>query len=247
MEKINEIIQRTYETHKATLIQNSERYCIIDWRRADGSGNCYVNYIVDKKRGSLIVSGDLGDSIATWYNPVEPCNLKKYIHNDVYYYMGKFQCASDKYVYDEDDIISGLKAPSYASQCLSHKEICSYPSCTAAYEGGNGMTIQGLSFINKKLSEADIPYSFGEWSGEIVYPYFVGEYTETEPLYEYGETEDTFMLTGTSRVSDAKLDLERYKKKIREIFSELQNALQTARQLPLCTVTAVISPQEQTT
>ena len=81
------------------------------------------------------------------------------------------------------------------------------------------MTLQGLSFINKKLSEADIPYSFGEWSGEIVYPYFVGEYTETEPLYEYGETEDTFMLTGTSRVSDAKLDLEKYKKKIREIFS----------------------------
>ena len=109
MEKINKIIQRTFETHKATLIQNSERYCIIDWRRADGSGNCYVNYIVDKKRGSLIVSGDLGDSIATWYNPVEPCNLKKYIHNDVYYYMGKFQCASDKYVYDEDDVISDLK------------------------------------------------------------------------------------------------------------------------------------------
>jgi hypothetical protein len=80
------------------------------------------------------------------------------------------------------------------------------------------MTLQGLAFINQKLSEADIPYSFGEWSGEIVYPYFVGEYTETEPLYEYGETEDTFMLTGTSRVSDAVLDLEKYKAKIRKMF-----------------------------
>lgn len=80
------------------------------------------------------------------------------------------------------------------------------------------MTIQGLAFINQMLSEADIPYSFGEWSGDIVYPYFVGEYTETEPLYEYGETEDTFILTGTSRVSDAILELEKYKSKIRQMF-----------------------------
>lgn len=80
------------------------------------------------------------------------------------------------------------------------------------------MTIQGLSFINKKLSEAGIPYSFGEWSGEVVYPYFVGEYTETEPLYEYGESESTFMLTGTSRSSSAVLELERYKEKIMKMF-----------------------------
>lgn len=80
------------------------------------------------------------------------------------------------------------------------------------------MTIQGLSFINKMLSGAEIPYSFGDWSGDIVYPYFVGDYTETEPLYEYGETESTFMITGTSRTSDAVLELEKYKKKIHEMF-----------------------------
>jgi hypothetical protein len=80
------------------------------------------------------------------------------------------------------------------------------------------MTLQGLAFINQKLTEADIPYCFGVWSGDIVYPYFVGEYTETEPLYEDGETENTFMLTGTSRVSDALLDLEQFKKKIMEMF-----------------------------
>ncbi len=80
------------------------------------------------------------------------------------------------------------------------------------------MTIQGLSFMNKMLSDAEIPYSFGEWSGEVVYPYFVGEYTESEPLYEYGETESTFMLTGTSRSSDAVLELEKYKAKLFEMF-----------------------------
>ena len=50
-----------FNTHKATLIQDTDRYLIIDWRRADGSGDYYVNYIVDKKRGNLIVSGDLGE------------------------------------------------------------------------------------------------------------------------------------------------------------------------------------------
>ena len=80
------------------------------------------------------------------------------------------------------------------------------------------MTIQALSFINKMLLENDIPYSFGAWSEDIVYPYFVGEYTETEPLYEYGETEDIFILTGTSRATDAILELERYKEKIKDIF-----------------------------
>lgn len=46
--------------HKATLVQNTDRYTVIDWRKADGSGDYYVNYIIDKKRGSLIISGDLG-------------------------------------------------------------------------------------------------------------------------------------------------------------------------------------------
>lgn len=108
-EKITEMCRQHFETHKATLIQDTDRFLIIDWRRRDGSGNCYVNYIVDKKRGSLIVSGDLGDSIATWFNPLEPSKLKEYIHNDVGYYIGKLQCASDTYTYDVGDIVADIK------------------------------------------------------------------------------------------------------------------------------------------
>lgn len=107
--QITEMCEKCFATHKATLIQDTDRYLIIDWRKADGSGDYYVNYIVDKERGSLIVSGDLGDSIATWFNPLKPANLKKYIYRDVDYYIGKFRCTSDKYVYDSDDIISDIK------------------------------------------------------------------------------------------------------------------------------------------
>ena len=94
--------------HKATLIQNSDRYTIIDWRRSDGSGEYYVNYIIDRKRGSLVISGDLGDCIATWYNPNSVHNITEYIRS-VYYFIGKFQCSSDKFEYDEDKILDDIK------------------------------------------------------------------------------------------------------------------------------------------
>lgn len=99
---------KAFNTHKATLIQDTERYCIIDWRKSNGDGEYYINFIVDKKRGSLIVSGDLGDSIATWYNPLTISNLKSYIYKDIGYYMSKFQCTSDKYFYEEDYVFDSI-------------------------------------------------------------------------------------------------------------------------------------------
>lgn len=100
--------QEKFKNHKATLIQDTDRYVAIDWRNENGSGDYYVNFIVDKKRGSFIVSGDLGDSIATWYNPITLSNLKSYIYHDTEYYIGKFQCTSDKYFYDADFVFECL-------------------------------------------------------------------------------------------------------------------------------------------
>ena len=92
-----------FKNHEAKLLINTEDFTVIDWRNADGRSDYYINFIVDKRRGSLHVDGDLGSSIATWYNRLEISNLKSYIYNDVGYYMRKFQCTSDKYCYDEDD------------------------------------------------------------------------------------------------------------------------------------------------
>lgn len=94
--------ERHFRDHSATLIQDTDRFTIIDWRNKNGSGNYYINFIVDKKRGSLIVSGDLGDSIATWYNPIKVSDIKQYIFKDIEYYMSKFQCTSDDFIYDDD-------------------------------------------------------------------------------------------------------------------------------------------------
>lgn len=80
------------------------------------------------------------------------------------------------------------------------------------------MTINGLNFIAEKLKSAGIAYCFEEWTKEIRYPYFVGEYTESEPLNEDGESDSTFILTGTAR--DSWLNLERAKAEIKNIFPE---------------------------
>lgn len=106
--KIYETYRERFATHKATLIQDTDRYLAIDWRKSNGSGDYYVNYIIDKKRGSLIISGDLGDCIATWYNKLDAAKVKSYV-KDVPYFMGKFQCASDSYTYNEDDVMADIK------------------------------------------------------------------------------------------------------------------------------------------
>lgn len=100
---------KQFATHKAKLIQDTDRYFIADWRKADGGGDYYINFILDKKRGSLIISGDLGDCIATWYNELTPAKLCGCIRHDIGYFIRKFQASSDRYVYDEDDILNDIK------------------------------------------------------------------------------------------------------------------------------------------
>ena len=80
------------------------------------------------------------------------------------------------------------------------------------------MTAEGLKFIAGKLKTAGIPYCFEEWTKPVQYPYFVGEYTEEEPLYEDGQSSSTFILTGTARGSW--LELERAKEAVRRIFPD---------------------------
>ena len=56
-----------------------------------------------------------------------------------------------------------------------------------------------------------------EWTSKMVYPYFVGEYTEPEPVNEDGMQESSFMITGTT--DGSWLDLEKAKAKIEKLFS----------------------------
>lgn len=73
-----------------------------------------------------------------------------------------------------------------------------------------------LKVISDSLDDLGIEYGFGVYTADpIVYPYFVGEYQETESMTEDGLQESTFILTGFSRdtwmtLEDAKETIETY-------------------------------------
>lgn len=102
IEERKEKARKRFADHIAKVVHQDENMLVLDWRHKSGTGDYFVRYILDIKRGALIVSGDLGDSIACWYNEVQPGSLSLYV-NDVYYYMGKFQCTSDDWDYDWED------------------------------------------------------------------------------------------------------------------------------------------------
>lgn len=71
-----------------------------------------------------------------------------------------------------------------------------------------------LKFIDGQMTAIAISYEFGEWSSDIVYPYFVGEITESPTMTEDGYEESTLLLTGFNRGDFATLLMakERIKK-----------------------------------
>lgn len=85
------------------------------------------------------------------------------------------------------------------------------------------MSKEVLNIIDTAMKSLKLEYGFGEYAGnsegKIVYPYWVGSYTETEPYTEDGLQETTFMLTGFSRGSW--LVLENQKEKIENHFNRV--------------------------
>lgn len=91
-----------------TLVQEDDIFFIMDWRDKNGSGNMATRYILDKKKGTLIITGDSGNCIACWYNHVTPEQMAVYI-NSVQYFIEKIRCSDHKYEYDWDDVETDLK------------------------------------------------------------------------------------------------------------------------------------------
>ena len=81
------------------------------------------------------------------------------------------------------------------------------------------MSKEGLKIIKDAMKALGLNYSFMEWNGKPVYPYFVGEYQETPSLNEDGLQESTFLLTGFSR--ESWLALEDAKERIATYFNQV--------------------------
>ena len=82
------------------------------------------------------------------------------------------------------------------------------------------MMKQTLKIISDAMEKLGINYGFGVYAEQpIQYPYFIGEYTESAPMYENGHHESTFILTGYARGSW--LPLEEAKEKIERYFIKI--------------------------
>ena len=79
------------------------------------------------------------------------------------------------------------------------------------------MSLAVLKHIKEKLINGGINYEFGEWKSDIVYPYFVGEYSESPSNEEDGSIESAFILNGFT--TGNWLDLENVKETIENLFA----------------------------
>lgn len=102
------------------------------------------------------------------------------------------------------------------------------------------MTEYVLKLINDLLTQGGIHYEFGEWNSDLIYPYFVGEYTEIEPYSEDGLHEADFMLNGFSNGTWA--ELEAAKAIIEGLFSNCTTILENGSGVDISYAGSLIVP-----
>ena len=78
------------------------------------------------------------------------------------------------------------------------------------------MNTETLSYIAKLLKESGLHYSFVRWNGKLIFPYWIGEYSEVDSIYEDGMVESDFILTGTTE--ESWLTLQQEKEKIEKLL-----------------------------
>lgn len=82
------------------------------------------------------------------------------------------------------------------------------------------MSKQALKIVSDGMTSMGIEYGFGVYSKyPVIHPYYVGEYTEREPMTEDGLQESTFLLTGFHR--GTWLELEDTKEKIENYYNHV--------------------------
>lgn len=107
-------MDKNFETHKATLLLHADNFWIIDFRREDGKREYFVRFIIDTNVSSVHIEGDLGYSISIWGNSNSLGNISDMMLN-VPYWVGKFACSSDEYIWDEETARKQLEE--YMSDC----------------------------------------------------------------------------------------------------------------------------------
>ena len=94
---------KNFKNHVATVLLENEDFFILNWQDKKGSNEYQIRYVLDKKEGTLYLSGDLGSCVACWYNRVIPENLAGFMNN-IGYFLEKCECSSDNFIRTEEQI-----------------------------------------------------------------------------------------------------------------------------------------------
>lgn len=99
-----------------------------------------------------------------------------------------------------------------------------------------------LAHINEQLSNI-INYELELWTGELKFPYWVGEYQEIQYDYEQNMHEYDFTLTGTARYD--RTQLEEDKKKIQKLFADYRTILDDGRSVAISYENSFMIPSQE--
>ena len=75
-----------------------------------------------------------------------------------------------------------------------------------------------LKIISDDMTALGLNYAFLRWTSDVIYPYFIGEYTEEPNITEDNLQDTAFLITGTTRGSF--IDLETAKANIERLYRD---------------------------
>ena len=83
-----------------------------------------------------------------------------------------------------------------------------------------------LKIISDDMVGLGLNYAFMRWTSDVVYPYFIGEYTEEPNITEDNLQDTSFLITGTTRGSF--IDLETAKANIEKLYRDGKRQITTS-------------------
>ena len=88
------------------------------------------------------------------------------------------------------------------------------------------MSGEVLKIISDDMTALGLNYAFLRWTSDVIYPYFIGEYTEEPNVTEDNLQDTSFLITGTTRGSF--IDLETAKAKIEKLYRDGKRIITTS-------------------
>lgn len=97
-------IKNTFKGFRPTILEDNDQFMVINFGIDQG---VYVRFFLDKEKGVLAISGDMGACVSDWYLPTNIMKMAEKVQ-DIDTFIKRIQAASDIYTFDRNEIIEGI-------------------------------------------------------------------------------------------------------------------------------------------